>query len=74
MRCFQNNVFYFAPIEQWLVDFVARYLVILNSSINFIIYCLVGSDFRKAFLQMFGFGVPIVSSADTEQEENNNNV
>ena len=47
------KIFYFAPLEQWLCDFVARYLVILNSSVNFIIYCLVGSEFRKAFGQVF---------------------
>ena len=47
------KILYFAPIEQWLCDFLARYLVILNSSVNFIIYCLVGSEFRKAFSQVF---------------------
>ena len=26
---------------QWFADFVARYLAIINSSINFLIYCLV---------------------------------
>ena len=53
IKCFHMKIFYFAPLEQWLCDFVARYLVILNSSINFIIYCLVGSEFRKAFGQVF---------------------
>ena len=27
--------------HQWFADFVARYLAIINSSINFLIYCLV---------------------------------
>ena len=54
MRCFQSDIFYFAPLEQWLIDFVARYLVILNSPINFIIYYLVGSQFRKDLSQMIG--------------------
>ena len=29
------------PCHQWFADFVARYLAIINSSINFLIYCLV---------------------------------
>ena len=35
-------VFFIASIWlQWVTDFVGRYLAILNSSINFLIYCLV---------------------------------
>ena len=53
LKCFHMKILYFTPLEQWLCDFIARYLVILNSSVNFIIYCLVGSEFRKAFGQVF---------------------
>ena len=54
MRCYEAGHFYFAPTTQWLVDFIARYLAILNSSINFFIYCLVGTQFRTTLFQMFG--------------------
>ena len=55
LKCFESGTFYFPPINQWLVDFLARYLAILNSSINFIIYCLVGSQFRNVLLEILGF-------------------
>ena len=34
------------------MDFAARYLAILNSSINFFIYCLVGTQFRSTLLDI----------------------
>ena len=34
----------------YLLDFTARFLVILNSSINFIIYCVAGSQFRHKLM------------------------
>ena len=36
----------------YIMDFTARFLVILNSSINFLIYCMVGSKFRGRLLEM----------------------
>ena len=40
----------------YLLDFIARFLVILNSSLNFIIYILVGSEFRT---KLYGaFNIP----------------
>ena len=30
-----------------LADFVASYLIIINCSVNLIIYCVLGSNFRK---------------------------
>ena len=57
MRCHKAGYHYFAPTNQFLVDFIARYLAIFNSSINFVIYCLVGSQFRNVLLQMLGLKV-----------------
>ena len=35
---------------QFVMDQTARYLVVLNSSVNFIIYCLAGAQFRSVLL------------------------
>ena len=40
------------------MDHIVRYLIMLNSSINFIIYCFIGSNFRKTFL---GFIKPVLN-------------
>ena len=53
MRCYESGQYYFAPTTQWLIDLVGRYLAILNSSINFFIYCLVGTEFRSTLFKMF---------------------
>ena len=39
-------VSYNPPQIQWKADIAVRYLVLLNSSINFIIYCMVGSRYN----------------------------
>ena len=53
LDCTKKNIFYFAPLEQWLAEFVARYLAIINCSITFIIYCVVESNFRKDLTSFF---------------------
>ena len=40
---------------QWVTDFVGRYLAIVNSSINFLIYCLVAFRSTKTFVK-FNWG------------------
>ena len=37
---------------QWVTDFVGRYLAIVNSSINFLIYCLVAFRSTKTFVKL----------------------
>ena len=53
-KCFKNNLEYHMPKLTYILDFVARFFVILNSSINFLIYCMVGSEFRSNLFAMMG--------------------
>ena len=48
VECFSSPAgSYFGPEWQLVVDMIARYLAVINSSINFIIYCLAGKQFRR---------------------------
>ena len=48
VACFNTQAGrYMGPEWQLLVDIVARFMVVLNSSINFIIYCAAGKQFRS---------------------------
>ena len=40
--------------EWYSVSPIYKFGLILNSSANFIIYCLIGNDFRQEFLRVFG--------------------
>ena len=61
LKCHKAGYYYFAPTNQFLVDFIARYLAIFNSSINFVIYCLVGSQFRNVLFQILGLRILNIS-------------
>ena len=50
--CYEHNLDYHISKETYLLDFLARFLVIVNSSTNFLIYCLTGSQFRHQLVAM----------------------
>ena len=55
-ECYEHGLSYNISKMIYLLDFIARFLVILNSSLNFIIYILVGSEFRT---KLYGaFNIP----------------
>ena len=43
LGCYQHAGYHKAGMLQDIVDIIARYLSVLNSSINFLIYCMIGS-------------------------------
>ena len=63
--CYAAGLDYKLTKETYILDFLARFLVVVNSSVNFVIYCLVGSQFRaelSTFVQKyFGRKVLLIS-------------
>ena len=43
---------YNGPEWQIVVDVLARYMAVINSSINFIIYCIAGKQFRGVLVTL----------------------
>ena len=53
VECFTSPAAsYYGPEWQLVVDMFARYLAVLNSSINFIIYFAAGKQFRRVTLTL----------------------
>ena len=53
VECFTSPAgSYYGPEWQLVVDMLARYLAVLNSSINFIIYCVAGKQFRSVLVTL----------------------
>ena len=50
LDCYDRQCGYFITSKRWIADIIVRYLVMLNSSTNFLIYCCVGSNFRNTML------------------------
>ena len=55
-NCFYSDLIYSAPQFQWVFDFFARLFTVINSSINFFIYSMPGSDFRRGIDSFLGIG------------------
>ena len=54
--CYEKDMDYNMPKQTYIFDFFARFLVIINSSVNFLIYCVVGSEFRRQLCTKFSIG------------------
>ena len=52
LECYRNNCNYYISSGRWVADIIIRYLVLLNSSVNFIIYCFAGTNFREVLCDM----------------------
>ena len=63
-----RDVFYYPPPYIRVGKYLARYFVILNSSVNFLIYCLSWSQFRTDMRSAFP-GI-----YNNNNNNNNNNV
>ena len=52
--CIFNSpaAYYHGPEWQLVVDILGRYLAIVNSSVNFVIYCLAGKQFRSVLVTL----------------------
>lgn len=46
---------YMSPQWQLLMDLVARYLAVLNSSVNFCLYCMMNRQFRTELYEILSF-------------------
>ena len=52
IECYERKCPYYISSKRWLLDSIIRFLVMLNSSINFIIYCFMGSTFRRTLKEL----------------------
>ena len=50
--CYEAGLDYYQEKQTYIFDFLARLFVVINCSINFLIYCLVGSQFRTELSTM----------------------
>ncbi|XP_023330165.1 FMRFamide receptor [Eurytemora carolleeae] len=55
LECFSNKRIYYPSTLQLVADIISQYCALLNSSVNFIAYCMLGSQFRAEFISMFSW-------------------
>ena len=53
LECYRRSCHYYITSNRWVADSIVRYLVMLNSSTNFLIYCCFGSNFRRTLFSYF---------------------
>ena len=58
LRCLENKVKYLSPLTFYRWDCISRLLMVVNSSINFLIYC-TGSDQFKVSAVMVWYKLQI---------------
>lgn len=51
IKCVENGARYVPSDSFYKLDFFARMFMVLNSAINFIIYCAVSTAFKEAFVE-----------------------
>ena len=56
--CYESGRDYNISRETYIIDYIARFLTVVNSSFNFVIYCLVGSQFRSELENLFRRNLP----------------
>jgi len=49
LHCIKNEVRYVPSMNYYKLDFFARFFMVVNSAINFLIYCAVSSSFQETF-------------------------
>ena len=51
LHCIKNEVRYVPSMNYYKLDFFARFFMVVNSAINFLIYCAVSSSFQVRKIQ-----------------------
>ena len=55
LRCVENKVKYLSTLEFYKWDSISRLLMVINSSINFLIYCMGSEQFKVSTKYMVKF-------------------